>query len=258
MLFAPYYSLNKSLKLPQNSCICTEIRLHTSEVYLIFRSTFNHSATNNVWNKIAGPILDVTTPTAHTKWKEHTISHKDNSLQSKMLTWWVCIGLAWPQNPWKDPADYIYCTTCRTRPRSWTQRGCLGTRQSLHHSIKRQKKFTQVARVVISKEPRAQAAEFQIRLDTVLHEEKQKQCVKMLTSCCLGRKFLFVKEKVGQRWGHRKQRGRLQPVLTVDTVRECPFSVTPTVSVSCNALWPLTALTLKRMNLFFQEWRPER
>lgn len=235
MLFAHYYSLNKSLRLLQNNCICTEIRLHTAEVYLICRATFNHSATSNVWNQIAVPAPNVTTPTASTKWKEHTISHKDNSFQSKMLTWWVCIGLAWPQNPWKDPADYIYCMTCRSRPRSWTQRGYLGTHQSLHHSIKRQNKFTKVVRVAVRKEPRGQAAEFQITLTTVLHDEKQKQCVKMLTSCSLGWKCLFVTVKVGQRWVHRKQRVRLQPVLTVDTAWECAFSVTPTVSVGRNA-----------------------
>lgn len=44
MLSAPQYSLNKPLRLSSNSCICTEIRLHTSGLYLVVKSTFNHSA----------------------------------------------------------------------------------------------------------------------------------------------------------------------------------------------------------------------
>lgn len=44
MLSAPQYSLNKPLRLSHNYCICTEIRLHTSGLYLVIKSTFNHSA----------------------------------------------------------------------------------------------------------------------------------------------------------------------------------------------------------------------
>ena len=43
----PFYSLNKSVRLPLNSCICTEIRLHTAELFLIIRSSFSHLATRN-------------------------------------------------------------------------------------------------------------------------------------------------------------------------------------------------------------------
>lgn len=44
MLSAPQYSLNKPLRLSHNSRICTEIRLHTNGLYLVIKSTFNHSA----------------------------------------------------------------------------------------------------------------------------------------------------------------------------------------------------------------------
>ncbi len=43
MLFVPNYSLIKPLRLSQNSCICTVIRLHTG-LYLFISSTFDHSA----------------------------------------------------------------------------------------------------------------------------------------------------------------------------------------------------------------------
>lgn len=99
MLFAAYYSLNKSSRLLQNSCLCNLISVQTAELYLIVRSTFNPSATSNFWKQMAGPVRTVAMTTADAKWKENSISHKDNSWQSKMLTWWVCIGLVWPQNP---------------------------------------------------------------------------------------------------------------------------------------------------------------
>lgn len=36
-----------------------------------------------------------------------------------------------------DPAVYICCRTCRTQPQPWTQQGCLGTHQSLPHSMEK-------------------------------------------------------------------------------------------------------------------------
>lgn len=66
------------------------------------------------------------------------------------ITWWEYVGPAWQSSPKKDPASGTYCTTCRTRPRPWSRRGCPGTRQSLPHSVDRQNK-----RVVVTKAARA-------------------------------------------------------------------------------------------------------
>ncbi|MEQ2164398.1 hypothetical protein GOODEAATRI_006369 [Goodea atripinnis] len=43
MLFAPKHSLNHPLRQSKSSCICTEIRLHTGELYVVIS---NHQATS--------------------------------------------------------------------------------------------------------------------------------------------------------------------------------------------------------------------